>query len=82
MIDRDETVKRLHRLGALILVGLAVPLTRSASQVARGTVTERGTGAAIPGVLVSLVDVEGRVISTVFTDEQGGYDVSAPAAGR
>lgn len=73
---------RLHRLGALILFSLSLPLARGASQVARGTVTERGSGAGIPGVLVSLVDEGGRAVSTVFTDEQGEYDISAPGAGR
>jgi hypothetical protein len=79
---REQTVKRLRNAGALILLALALPATSAASQVARGTVTERGSGAAIPGVLVSLVDAQGRIVSTVFTDEKGGYDISAPSAGR
>ena len=43
---------------------------------------ERGTGATIPGVLVSLVDERGMPVSTVFTDEDGVFEVSAPGAGR
>ena len=81
-MSRDGTMKRFHCLGALILLALASPVSRAEGQVARGSVTERGSRAAIPGVLVSLVDAQGRVVSTVFTDEQGQYDISAPAAGR
>ena len=81
-MSRDGTMKRFHCLGALILLALASPVSGAAGQVARGTVIERGSRAAIPGVLVSLVNAQGHIISTVFTDEQGRYDISAPAAGR
>ncbi|HET7551287.1 MAG TPA: carboxypeptidase regulatory-like domain-containing protein [Gemmatimonadaceae bacterium] len=75
-------MKRFRTAAALSLLALGVPVTRAAGQVARGAVTERGSGAVIPGVLVSLVDAQGRVVSTVFTDENGEYDISAPSAGR
>jgi hypothetical protein len=75
-------MRKLPSLALPIFIALSVPLSRGAGQVARGTVTERGSGAAIPGVLVSLVDDGGRVVSTVFTDERGDYDISAPSAGR
>ncbi|HEU6451771.1 MAG TPA: carboxypeptidase-like regulatory domain-containing protein [Gemmatimonadaceae bacterium] len=75
-------MKRLSSLALPILIALSLPLSRGVSQIARGTVTERGSGAAIPGVLVSLVDEGGRAVSTVFTDEKGNYDISAPSAGR
>ncbi len=75
-------MKKLPSLALPILVAMSVPLSRGASQIARGTVTESVSGAAIPGVLVSLVDEGGRAVSTVFTDDQGNYDISAPSAGR
>jgi hypothetical protein len=75
-------MKKLPSLAVPVLIALSLPLSRGASQVARGTVTERGSGVAIPGVLVSLVDEGGRTTSTVFTDEKGNYDISAPSAGR
>jgi hypothetical protein len=81
-MSRNETMQRFRSVGALILLALAVPVSRGASQIARGAVTERGTGAVIPGVLVSLVDAQGRLVRTVFTDEQGEYEISAPSAGR
>jgi hypothetical protein len=65
-----------------MILALVASTAGAEAQVARGTVTERGSGAAIPGVLVSLVDSGGRVISMVFSDEQGGYEISAPSAGR
>jgi hypothetical protein len=55
-------MKSFHCLGALILLALAAPTSRGASQVVRGTVTERGSKAAIPGVLVSLLDDLGRTV--------------------
>ena len=78
----NETMKSFRSVGALVLLALAVPVARADGQVVRGAVTERGSGAVISGVLVSLVDSQGRVVSTVFSDEQGQYDVSAPSAGR
>jgi hypothetical protein len=65
-----------------MVLAFAASAAGAAAQVARGMVTERGSGAAIPGVLVSLVDSAGHVMSTVFTDDRGGYEISAPAAGR
>jgi hypothetical protein len=75
-------MKKLPSLAVPVLIALSLPLSRGASQIVRGTVTERGSGAAIPGVLVSLVDEGGRAVTTVFTDEKGSYDISAPSAGR
>ncbi len=73
---------RIRLLAAFVMIGSFALVARAAGQVARGTVTERGSKAAIPGVLVSLLDAQGRVLTTVFTDEQGQYSVSAPVAGR
>ena len=69
-------------IGTLFLLAALHPAASASAQVARGTVTERGSGATIPGVLVSLVDEQRRIVSTVFSDEKGGYEVRAPAAGR
>jgi len=69
-------------LGVPIVIASCAPLSRAVAQVARGTITERGSGTVIPGVLVSLVDDGGRVMSTVFTDERGEYTIGAPGAGR
>lgn len=69
-------------VAALLLLQSLAPFAAVAAQVARGTISERGTGAAIPGALVSLVDESGKTISTVFSDQQGGFEMSAPSAGR
>jgi hypothetical protein len=82
MMSREESMTRIRFLAAVVIIASFAPVARAVSQVARGTVTERGSRAAIPGVLVSLVDAQGRVLTTVFTDEQGQYSVSAPGAGR
>lgn len=81
-MSHEGAMIRLPALAASVLTVLCIPLSRGASQIARGTVTERGSGAAISGVLVSLVDESGRAVSTVFTDEEGKYDMIAPSAGR
>ena len=67
-------------LAALAL--LAIPPEVVRAQVVRGTVTERGTGLPIPGVLISLVDEHDQVITTVFTDERAEFEIRAPSAGR
>lgn len=82
MVGHHVTMKGFLALAVGPLLALCVPLVASEGQVARGTVTERGSGAALPGVLVSLVNERGETVSTVFTNENGGYDVSALAAGR
>jgi hypothetical protein len=81
-MSREETMTTLRFLAALVMFASCAPIAHAAAQVARGTVTERGSRAAIPGVLVSLIDAQGHVLTTVFTDEQGQYNVSAPGAGR
>lgn len=52
------------------------------SQIVRGRVTESGSGAAVGGVLVSLIDpnTRGQALSTL-SDPQGRYALRAPAAG-
>jgi hypothetical protein len=64
--------------GALI----ASPANGLLAQVVRGSVTERGTTAPLPGVLLSLIDESGRTVAATLSDERGAYEVRAPSAGR
>lgn len=75
-------MRRIPLLAAFVLSAFSIPFASGGSQVARGTVTERGSGAKIPGVLVSLVNEQGQTVRTVFSDQDGAYDISAPDAGR
>ena len=52
------------------------------AQTVRGTVTDRATGAMLPGVVVLLVDEAGMVVSRTLSDASGLYRVAAPAPGQ
>lgn len=59
----------------------SVPLLAGA-QIVRGRVTESGSGAAVGGVLVSLVDARTRAQSvSVLSDQQGRYALRAQTPG-
>ncbi|MCC6317937.1 MAG: carboxypeptidase regulatory-like domain-containing protein [Gemmatimonadaceae bacterium] len=65
---------------AAILLCLAAPLR---SQVVRGRVNERATGAALAGVLVELTDsASADGLASALTDADGTYAMRAPRAGR
>lgn len=66
----------------LCLLALCGGGVRGEAQVVAGTVSERGTSAPITGAVISLVDVERRVVATVLADETGRFEVRAPRAGR
>jgi hypothetical protein len=52
------------------------------AQIVRGRVTERGSSAAVGGVLVSLIDARTRRQSvSTLSDPQGNYALRAPQAG-
>lgn len=51
------------------------------AQAVRGTVTDRGTGAALPGVVVLLMDSTGNIVGRALAGERGSYEVSASRAG-
>ena len=58
---------------------LARPL---AAQLVRGSVTERGSGAPLAGVVLSLVNDGGRAVAATLSDARGAYELRAPGAGR
>lgn len=52
------------------------------AQIVRGRVTERGSGTAVGGVLVSLIDARTRAQRvSVLSDQQGNYAMRAPVSG-
>ncbi|MEW5914770.1 MAG: carboxypeptidase-like regulatory domain-containing protein [Gemmatimonadota bacterium] len=66
-------------LVAAILTGF--PLG-GAAQIVRGRVTERGSAAAVGGVLISLISTQTRAqTASTLSDPQGQYALRAPAAG-
>ncbi|MBK6489011.1 MAG: carboxypeptidase regulatory-like domain-containing protein [Gemmatimonadetes bacterium] len=52
------------------------------AQLVRGAVTERGSGAPLAGVVLTLVDDEGRTVVAGLSDAGGAYELRAPRAGR
>lgn len=61
---------------------MAVAAARLDAQVIRGTVSERGSGQALVGVLLSVIDDQGKVAVASLSDENGAFELRAPAAGR
>lgn len=64
---------------ALHAIVSACPLD---AQVVRGSVTERGSGQALAGVLLSILDDGGGVAVAALSDEDGLFELRAPAPGR
>lgn len=69
----------LHRIRtSLVLAALLLASVRAGAQVVRGTVTERGSGEPLPGVLVSLEPADpagGAAALSVLSDIAGTYAV-------
>jgi hypothetical protein len=64
---------------ALVLAAGACPLD---AQVVRGSVTERGSGTALAGVVVSMLDARGSMAVAALSDEEGRFELRAPGPGR
>jgi len=63
-------------------VAACVARASVSAQVVAGRVTERHTATAVSGVVISLVDADGRTVATVLADAQGAFEIKAPAGGR
>jgi hypothetical protein len=72
----------MARVAAAALAALAVLATPGKAQIVRGKVSERGSGTAVGGVLVSLVDARTRAQSaSTLSDPQGNYALRASQPG-
>ena len=69
------------RVTTLFLCACSLWATTLGAQLVRGTVTERSSGAALSGVLVTLVNDSSRTVGSVLTGEGGAYGIRAPSAG-
>lgn len=76
---RGSLVKTLSAAIALHAIMSACPLD---AQVVRGSVTERGSSQALPGVLLSILDEQGGVAVVTLSDENGLFELRVPAPGR
>ena len=63
-----------------IVTSLVVPIAASAQSV-RGTVVERGSGAAVSGAVVQMLDSTGAAVTRTITGPGGAYRLTAPRAG-
>jgi hypothetical protein len=52
------------------------------AQVVRGSVTERGSGRTLAGVLLSILDERGGLAVEALSDENGLFELRAPAPGQ
>ena len=70
-------------LGATAGVACVVLLAGPASaQVVRGAVTERTSNVPLSGVVLSVLDTTGATVVQVLSDENGGFEIRLPFAGR
>ena len=67
-------------LSAVVLLLAATTALRA--QVVRGAVTERGSGSPLSGVVLSILDDQGRVAASALSNAEGFFDVRLPGAGR
>jgi len=64
---------RLLALACVALAPLLAPPARAQAQLVTGTVQESGSGAAVAGALVRLLDAEGDVVRSFLTAADGRY---------
>ena len=68
-------------LGGAFITTIA-PVVRSAgAQVVRGTVSERATATALPGVVLAVLDSAGATLLQALTDEKGTFEIRLPGTG-
>jgi hypothetical protein len=61
------------------LLGLPAAL---AAQVVRGVVVDEGSGRAMPGIVVVLLDTTGKRLAGVLADDNGRYAIRITVPGR
>jgi hypothetical protein len=82
--DRVDRIvnHRAHRYGLVALVTLAcaagLPISGAHAQGVRGVVRDSATAAPLPGVLVSVLDVDDERVRGVLTDANGGFTIEVP----
>ena len=76
--SRKSVTSRCTTRALVVLLAMANPV---AAQVVRGTVTERGSGESLPGVLISLEPTVGgdAAARSVLSDATGAYAVRGTA---
>lgn len=63
-------------IGALLVIAAPLP-----AQIVRGRIVDQGTGGALPGAHVILVDTAGHEGASVLTTDDGRFAIRAPQAG-
>lgn len=71
----------MQRLAAAVLATVLIVPTVAPAQVARGTVTMRGTGAPVTGVLLELVDSTSNRVAVALSDARGAFFLRAGGPG-
>lgn len=70
------------RLAVLALLATLAAAPSTAAQVVHGELREEGTGTAVSGAFVVLVDDAGRTTAAALSDGSGGFALAAPHPGR
>ena len=67
--------------GRTFFVAAMLGTSLASAQTIRGSVVDGANGAAVPGVVVLLIDAAGTVVAKALTNESGGYRLSAGNSG-
>lgn len=73
---------RLQTISTAIALSAGLAACPVDAQVVRGSVTERGSDRTVAGVLLSIIDDRGGVAVAALSDENGAFELRAPAPGR
>jgi len=73
--------RALLRTAGLVAVAASSPVV-SHAQVVRGVVVDEGSGRALPGIVVVLLDSAGKRLAGVLADDAGRYAIRIAAPGN
>lgn len=76
------TVIRRNVCGLLIWTACSALAAPAAAQVVRGTVTDPAAGSPVAEALVIMVNAEGERVATVFTTDEGTFQLDVPGEGH
>lgn len=79
---RRRGVFSLVRLRVGIALGASLAPVSLLGQSVQGTIRDEVSGLPVPGMVIFLLDSSGVAVASALSDENGGFAVRAPSAGK